>query len=140
MAKNPFACAECHLILTDGKDQCDRCPSAQVSSDWQGYVVIDLQGNDNITWTLTSSGMVNEGWIWTYGGDFSIDGQTITASGTGLATGWIDLVDGKEHHHTRPGTHQLGLNPKCPRLLWPYYHLVIQWKRCPHKREWIEKE
>ena len=22
-----------------------------------------------------------------------------------------DLVDGKEHHHTQPGTHQLGLNP-----------------------------
>ena len=35
--------------------------------------------------------MVNEGWVWTYGGDFSIDGQTIVASGTGLATGWINL-------------------------------------------------
>ena len=52
---------------------------------------VDLQGNDNITWTLTGSGMVNEGWVWTFGGDFSIDGQTIVASGTSLATGWINL-------------------------------------------------
>ena len=39
MAKNPFACGECHLVLVDGVDQCARCPSAQVSSDWQGYVI-----------------------------------------------------------------------------------------------------
>ena len=40
MAKNPFACGDCHLVLADGIDQCPRCPSAQVSSDWQGYVII----------------------------------------------------------------------------------------------------
>ena len=40
MAKNPFACSECHLILADGIDQCSRCPSAPVSSDWSGYVVV----------------------------------------------------------------------------------------------------
>lgn len=40
MAKNPFACSECHLILGDGIDQCSRCPSAPVSSDWSGYVVV----------------------------------------------------------------------------------------------------
>ncbi|CAI8163284.1 MAG: Uncharacterised protein [Methanobacteriota archaeon] len=40
MPKNPFACSECHLILADGIDQCSRCPSAPVSSDWSGYVVV----------------------------------------------------------------------------------------------------
>ncbi len=40
MAKNPFACSECHLILVEGVDQCSRCPSAPVSSDWSGYVVV----------------------------------------------------------------------------------------------------
>ncbi len=40
MAKNPFACSECHLILAEGIDQCSRCPSAPVSSDWSGYVVV----------------------------------------------------------------------------------------------------
>ena len=40
MAKIPFACAECHLILEDGVDQCPRNPSAQVSTDYQGYVII----------------------------------------------------------------------------------------------------
>ena len=40
MAKNPFACSECHLILADGVDQCNRCPTAPVSSDWSGYVVV----------------------------------------------------------------------------------------------------
>ncbi len=40
MVKNPFACVDCHLILPDGEDQCSRCPSAQVSSQWQGYVVV----------------------------------------------------------------------------------------------------
>ncbi len=40
MAKNPFACSECHLILADGIDQCTRHPSAPVSSDWSGYVVV----------------------------------------------------------------------------------------------------
>ena len=40
MAKNPFACSECHLILADGIDQCTRPPSAPVSSDWSGYVVV----------------------------------------------------------------------------------------------------
>jgi DNA-directed RNA polymerase subunit E" len=40
MVKVPFACGECHQVLADGVDQCTRCPSAQVSSDWQGYVII----------------------------------------------------------------------------------------------------
>ena len=40
MAKNPFACSECHLILADGIDHCTRHPSAPVSSDWSGYVVV----------------------------------------------------------------------------------------------------
>ena len=40
MAKNPFACSECHLILADDVNQCSRCPSAPVSSDWTGYVVV----------------------------------------------------------------------------------------------------
>ena len=40
MPKNPFACCECHLILSDGIDQCSRCPSSPVSSDWTGYVVV----------------------------------------------------------------------------------------------------
>ena len=40
MAKNPFACTECHLILADDIDQCTRHPSAPVSSDWTGYVVV----------------------------------------------------------------------------------------------------
>ncbi|MBT4069810.1 MAG: DNA-directed RNA polymerase, subunit E'' [Euryarchaeota archaeon] len=40
MAKNPFACGECHLVLSDGVDQCPRHPSSRVSSDWNGYVII----------------------------------------------------------------------------------------------------
>jgi len=40
MATNPFACGECHLVLNDGVDQCPRPPSAKVSSDWTGYVII----------------------------------------------------------------------------------------------------
>ncbi len=40
MPKNPFACSECHLILPDEIDQCNRHPSAPVSSDWSGYVVV----------------------------------------------------------------------------------------------------
>lgn len=40
MVKIPFACTECHLVLDDGVDQCSRCPSAPVSSDHQGYVII----------------------------------------------------------------------------------------------------
>ena len=40
MVKNPFACSECHIILADGIDQCASCPSAPVSSDWTGYVVV----------------------------------------------------------------------------------------------------
>ena len=35
MAKNPFACSECHMILPDGIDQCTSHPSA-----WSGYVVV----------------------------------------------------------------------------------------------------
>ncbi len=40
MPKNPFACSECHLILPDDADQCMRHPSAPVSTDWNGYVVV----------------------------------------------------------------------------------------------------
>ena len=40
MVKIPFACTECHLILEDGVDMCLRCPSAKVSTDHQGYVII----------------------------------------------------------------------------------------------------
>ena len=40
MAKNPFACGECHLVLDDSVDQCPRHPSAHVSTDWQGFVII----------------------------------------------------------------------------------------------------
>ena len=40
MAKMPFACGECHIILNDGVDQCLHHPSAPVSSDWTGYVII----------------------------------------------------------------------------------------------------
>ena len=29
MAKNPFACSECHMILPDGVDQCPHHPAAQ---------------------------------------------------------------------------------------------------------------
>ena len=40
MVKIPYACGECHLVLKDGEDQCPRHPSAQVSTDWSGYVII----------------------------------------------------------------------------------------------------
>ena len=40
MAKMPFACGECHMILIDEVDQCPHHPSAHVSSDWTGYVII----------------------------------------------------------------------------------------------------
>ena len=45
MAKNPFVCAECSVILPDPEKkndipQCNRFPSAQVTTDWQGYVII----------------------------------------------------------------------------------------------------
>ena len=43
--KIPFACAECSVILPDPEKkndipQCNRCPGAQVTTDWQGYVII----------------------------------------------------------------------------------------------------
>ena len=40
MVKIPFACGDCHLILADGIDQCPRCPSAKVTTDHLGYVII----------------------------------------------------------------------------------------------------
>ncbi|MDG1549765.1 MAG: hypothetical protein P8Q94_06930 [Candidatus Poseidoniaceae archaeon] len=45
MVKNPFACGECSMILPDPEKkkeipQCNRCPTAQVTTDWQGYVII----------------------------------------------------------------------------------------------------
>ncbi|MBD40550.1 MAG: transcription elongation factor subunit Spt4 [Candidatus Poseidoniaceae archaeon] len=40
MPAQPFACGECHMILADKVDQCPRCPTARVSTDWQGFVII----------------------------------------------------------------------------------------------------
>ncbi len=45
MAKKPFACGECNRILPDPPSkndpvQCKNCPSAPVTTDWSGYVVI----------------------------------------------------------------------------------------------------
>ena len=45
MVKKPFACGECNRILPDSISkndpvQCANCPSAPVTTDWQGYVVI----------------------------------------------------------------------------------------------------
>ena len=45
MPKIPFACGECSVILPDPEKkndipQCNRCPGAQVTTDWQGYVII----------------------------------------------------------------------------------------------------
>ena len=40
MAKSPYACGDCGLILQDDVDQCPRHPSAQTTTDWQGYVII----------------------------------------------------------------------------------------------------
>ena len=45
MVKVPFACGECNRILDDGISQCNHCPNAPVTTDWQGFVVIDyLEG------------------------------------------------------------------------------------------------
>ena len=33
-----FACKECHLILDE--KACPRCPDAEVSREWQGFVEI----------------------------------------------------------------------------------------------------
>ena len=41
MAKDVgFACSECNLVLDEEEDQCNRCPSAPVSLDWMGYVIV----------------------------------------------------------------------------------------------------
>jgi DNA-directed RNA polymerase subunit E" len=45
MAKQPFACGECNRVLPDPAHkndvvQCTNCPSAPVTTDWQGYVII----------------------------------------------------------------------------------------------------
>ena len=45
MVKKSFACGECSMILPDPEKkkeipQCNRCPTAQVTTDWQGYVII----------------------------------------------------------------------------------------------------
>ena len=45
MVKKPFACGECNRILPDPISKNDpvqftNCPSAPVTTDWQGYVVI----------------------------------------------------------------------------------------------------
>ena len=45
MAKNPLACAGSSMILPDPEKkndipQSNRCPTAQVTTDWQGYVII----------------------------------------------------------------------------------------------------
>ena len=48
MARMPFACGECHMILNDDVDQCPHHPSAHVSSDWTGYVIIVNPGRSEI--------------------------------------------------------------------------------------------
>ena len=40
MAKVPYVCSECHLVLEDGVDVCPRNPDARVSLEHQGYVII----------------------------------------------------------------------------------------------------
>lgn len=42
MPKQPFACGECHLILDDAEEpvMCPLCPSAPVSTDWQGFTIV----------------------------------------------------------------------------------------------------
>ncbi len=45
MAKQPFACGECNMILPEPENkadpaQCIHCPSAPVTTDWQGFVVV----------------------------------------------------------------------------------------------------
>ncbi len=45
MVKQPFACGECNRILPEPEKkndpaQCTHCPSAPVTTDWQGFVVI----------------------------------------------------------------------------------------------------
>ena len=40
MAKMPFACGECHMILNDGLTSALTTHLAPVSSDWTGYVII----------------------------------------------------------------------------------------------------
>ncbi len=45
MAKKSFACGECNRIVPDpptkkAPPQCHHCPSAPVTTDWSGYVVI----------------------------------------------------------------------------------------------------
>lgn len=49
MVKMPFACGECHMILSDGVDQCPHHPSSPVSSDWTGYVIIVNPGRSEIS-------------------------------------------------------------------------------------------
>ena len=40
-----FACKECHLILDE--KTCPRCPEAEVSREWQGYVeILDPESSD----------------------------------------------------------------------------------------------
>lgn len=48
MVKMPFSCGECHLVLNDEVDQCPHHPSAPVSSDWTGYVIIVNPGRSEI--------------------------------------------------------------------------------------------
>lgn len=45
MANIPFACGECQAILPEPEDkndsiQCTHCPTAPVSRDWQGLVIV----------------------------------------------------------------------------------------------------
>lgn len=41
-----FACKDCHLILNE--KNCPRCPEAEISREWQGYVEILDPTNSNI--------------------------------------------------------------------------------------------
>jgi DNA-directed RNA polymerase subunit E" len=40
MTTQNFACGDCHMILADKVDQCPHHPSARVSTDWNGFVII----------------------------------------------------------------------------------------------------
>ena len=39
-----FACKECHMILEE--NNCPRCPDAEISREWQGFVeVLDTENS-----------------------------------------------------------------------------------------------
>lgn len=68
---------------------------------------IDVQlpaATDNLSWVLQSSGMLNTGWVWAATGDFTLQGNTLTASGATASalsgTLTLDLpVDAPPQYH-----------------------------------------